>query len=38
MNQQRTDAMNYQRALINALHKAGIDVPVDQSVDDPGAP
>jgi Na+-transporting NADH:ubiquinone oxidoreductase subunit NqrF len=33
VNQQRTDAQNYNRALIAALHKAGVDVPADQSVD-----
>lgn len=33
VNQQRTDAMNYQRALISALNKHGIEVPADQSVD-----
>jgi hypothetical protein len=33
VNQQRTDAMNYQRALIAALAKAGVEVPADQSVD-----
>lgn len=33
VNQQRTDAQNYQRALINALRRAGVDVPEDQSVD-----
>lgn len=32
VNQQRTDAQNYQRALILALTKAGVDVPADQSV------
>jgi len=33
VNQQRTDAMRYQRALITALEAKGIDVPVDQSID-----
>jgi uncharacterized membrane protein YhiD involved in acid resistance len=33
VNQQHTDLKNYQRALIAALTKAGIDVPEDQSVD-----
>jgi hypothetical protein len=33
VNQQRTDLLNYQRALIRALRGAGIDVPEDQSVD-----
>jgi hypothetical protein len=33
VNQQRTDMQRYQRALIDALHKAGVDVPIDQSVD-----
>jgi hypothetical protein len=31
VNQQRTDAQNYQRALILALNDAGVKVPVDQS-------
>ncbi len=31
VNQQRTDAQNYQRALIKALQAAGVDVPDDQS-------
>lgn len=31
VNQQRTDAMNYQGALIAALRKAGVDIPDDQS-------
>lgn len=31
VNQQRTDAQNYQRALIAALRKAHVDVPEDQS-------
>jgi predicted histidine transporter YuiF (NhaC family) len=31
VNQQRTDAENYQRALIRALVAAGIKVPIDQS-------
>ena len=34
VNQQRTDAKNYQRALVRALEAHGIDVPVDQSVED----
>jgi hypothetical protein len=33
VNQQRTDAQNYQRALIAALDRAGVEVPVDQSVE-----
>jgi hypothetical protein len=33
VNQQRTDAANYQRALINALQVAGVEVPADQSVE-----
>ena len=33
VNQQRTDALNYQRALIRALEAKGIDVPVDQSAE-----
>ena len=32
VNQQRTDAQRYQRALVDALHAAGVDVPADQSV------
>lgn len=33
VNQQRTDAANYNRALIAALNQAGVAVPADQSVD-----
>jgi Na+-transporting NADH:ubiquinone oxidoreductase subunit NqrF len=33
VNQQRTDAQNYNRALIAALTSAGVAVPADQSVD-----
>lgn len=33
VNQQRTDAANYQRALIKALQVAGVEVPADQSVE-----
>jgi len=36
VNQQRTDTLNYQRILIRALNKAGIEIPEDQSVD-PGS-
>jgi hypothetical protein len=36
VNQQRTDAMNYQRALIKALHAHGVEVPEDQSVKENG--
>jgi hypothetical protein len=32
VNQQRTDMQNYNRALIAALRSAGIEVPVDQSL------
>lgn len=32
VNQQRTDSLNYQRALIRALADRGIDIPVDQSL------
>jgi hypothetical protein len=32
VNQQRTDAQNYQRALVDALIRAGIEVPADQSL------
>lgn len=35
VNQQRTDAMNFQRALIRALEDNHIAVPIDQSVDQP---
>jgi len=31
VNQQRTDQMNYNAALIRALENAGVKVPVDQS-------
>jgi hypothetical protein len=34
VNQQRTDAQNYQRALIKALQAAGVAVPDDQSAAD----
>lgn len=34
VNQQRTDAQNYQRALIRALEANGVDVPKDQSETD----
>jgi hypothetical protein len=33
VNQQRTDAQRYQRALIAALNRAGVEVPADQSID-----
>jgi hypothetical protein len=33
VNQQRTDSMRYQRALILALQEKGIDVPKDQSIE-----
>lgn len=32
VNQQRTDAKRYQLALVAALDRAGVDVPVDQSL------
>lgn len=32
VNQQRTDAQRYQVALVEALRKAGVDVPADQSL------
>ena len=41
VNQQRTDAQNYQAALIRALRDAHIDVPIDQAagpVPSPTAP
>ena len=39
VNQQRTDMQRYQRALIAALERAGVDIPEDQSVDkSSGAP
>jgi len=31
VNQQRTDMMNYQAALMEAMKQAGVDIPVDQS-------
>jgi hypothetical protein len=34
VNQQHTDTMNFQRALIRRLNEAGIDIPVDQSLPD----
>lgn len=36
VNQQRTDARNYNNALIAALTAAGVDVPADQSLVLPG--
>lgn len=38
VNQQRTDAQNYNRALADALRAAGIPVPADQSLVPPPAP
>ncbi len=35
VNKQRTDLIRYQRALIAALEAKGIDVPVDQSIEQP---
>ena len=35
VNQQRTDAQNYQAALVRALNDAGITVPLDQSLSPP---
>lgn len=32
VNQQRTDMQRYQAALVAALKKAGVEVPVDQSI------
>ena len=32
VNQQRTDSLRYQLALIKALKKAGVDIPDDQSL------
>lgn len=37
VNQERTDRLNYQAALIRALEAKGIDVPVDQSAPQPQA-
>jgi len=37
VNQQRTDAQRYQVALVEALRTAGIEVPVDQSLNAPPA-
>lgn len=31
VNQQRTDMTNYQAALLAALKKAGVEIPIDQS-------
>lgn len=36
VNQQRTDMVRYERALVAALKRAGVEVPVDQSID-PGS-
>jgi hypothetical protein len=33
VNQQRTDMLRYQRALTDALRRAGVEVPADQSLD-----
>ena len=33
VNQQRTDMMRYERALVLALKRAGVEVPVDQSIE-----
>jgi hypothetical protein len=35
VNQQRSDLVNYQRALIHALQLAGLEVPLDQSIMQP---
>jgi hypothetical protein len=32
VNQQKTDLINYQAALVRALRTAGVDVPMDQSM------
>lgn len=32
VNQQRTDSLRYQLALVKALKKAGVDIPDDQSL------
>jgi hypothetical protein len=32
VNQQRTDLQRYQVALISALQKAGVEIPIDQSL------
>lgn len=37
VNQERTDRLNYQAALIRALESKGIEVPVDQSAPQPQA-
>lgn len=34
VNQQHTDMVNYQRALVRALEVAGVAVPTDQSVEE----
>jgi hypothetical protein len=33
VNQQRTDMMRYQRTLVHTLKNAGIEVPLDQSIE-----
>jgi hypothetical protein len=38
VNQQQTDLRNYQRALVAALTKAGVEVPQDQSAPLPDKP
>ena len=35
VNQQRTDMQNWNRALVRALKDAGIEVPIDQSAEEP---
>jgi hypothetical protein len=35
VNQQRTDMQRYQRALERALREHGIEVPIDQSIEEP---
>ena len=32
VNQQHTDMQRYQAALVSALNKAGVEIPVDQSL------
>lgn len=34
VNQQRTDMQRYTRALVAALEKAGLEVPIDQSLEE----
>lgn len=36
VNQQRTDMQRYTRSLVDTLHRAGVEVPLDESLGAPG--